>query len=220
MYSNEAIIIHWIFFSLSIICFSILCIPQIRLNYNYKKNALSIHFIYLWIIADSLNGSYCLYNYLNTEMNVSYVSIILPYFNSINNVILLSQSIIYEKSHKLKIFWIYIFLICFIYVCIFVFNIIWLAAWISFGAYIIAPMCQIYKNYNKKSTDGISLVSFILLTIANITFIISEFAITKNISIYNFIFPIILKSFVLIVMYIYILLQFKIYQKTELNTQV
>jgi hypothetical protein len=212
MYSTEQIVIHWIFFTISIISFGILSIPQIILNYKSKKNPLSIHFIYLWIIADTLNGTYCLYNYFNTESYISYVSIILPYFNSVNSIILLIQSIIYENSYKQIIFWIYIFFICFIYIFIFLFNVLWLVAWISFFAYISAPLCQIYKNYCEKSTNGLSKYTFILLIIANISFIISELVINSKIKIYDLIFPIIFKSIVLIFIYIYILFQFRFYR--------
>lgn len=204
-------ILHWIFFSISLLCFSILCIPQIRLNYLNKTNLLSIYFILLWIIADLSNGFYCI------SLNMSYVSIILPLYNTLLNFILLCQYFQYEKVELFPIIFIPI------YITIIFFIPVNFISWIALFCYLLAPIFQFVKIYQKKSTNGLAKSTFLLLIFANITFFISEIIIILNVLniLYTLpIFPILLKSILLIFLYVAILLQFYFYKEVHSKFQI
>lgn len=207
MLMNLQGILHWFFFSISILAFSIVCFPQIKLNYILKTNSLSIHFIFLWIVADFLNGSYSLHQLLNKNSS-SYVAVILPFFNTLTSLILLGQHVAYTKHINKYVFCAYI--VTMFSICFFTVYFQWILAlgWIVFSLYLLAPIVQIVQIYREKSTKGLTTLTFCLLIISNVCFILSEVLITGVV-----VSPIVLKSFVLIVLYISILLQFVIYIK-------
>ena len=211
--------IHYVMATLSLIFFSIVYIPQIRLNYDKKINNLSLHFICMWLIADALNGVVAFV----TDASIG--AKLVPFFNTAFNTTLLVQKILYNKNVVNQYaFWLYIVgvgvylvvVVLLVFFSAFASIIVHITSWIALLFFIMAPIIQIFKHYSKQSVEGISFTTFVLLILANITFITSV-VFSDNNRMQSFLnnLPNILKSIILIQSYLVVLIQFKLYKDTS-----
>ena len=208
--------IHYAMATLSVIFFSIVYIPQIRLNYIQKTNNLALHFIFMWLIADATKSLVAFV--VDANIGTKLVGVINTFFN----VVFLVQKILYNDTSYLKhfTFWVYIvgfglylvITLTIVFVTTLTQTIVSIWSWISFAFFIMAPIIQIFQHYSTKSVKGISFTTFVLLILANITFVISLLFSKTDVALaFASNLPNILKSTILIILYIIILFQFGLY---------
>lgn len=176
----------------SIIWFFVL-IPQLYINYqNQNSDAISLSLILLWVIGD-------IFSIMSAQAkNISYTVIYIGWYHIIIGVLFAIQIMYYRYLNKnreetVPLIWeieeqdfiqiIYsnekIFLLvslcCITFSC-FIINQPYIAdtiGWISTFIFIGSRIPQIYLNYQRKSTEGLSIYSFILVNVANLLFLSS-----------------------------------------------
>ena len=180
----------------SIVWFFVL-IPQLFINYkNQNSEAISLSLILLWIVGD-------IFSMISAQAkNISYTVIYIAVYHIIIGVLFAIQIIYYRHLNKnlgyfytLPLIWdnieesderlriIYpnekIFLIVAvssITFSLFIIKYSYIAdiiGWIATFIFIGSRIPQIYLNYQRKSTKGLSIYSFILVNVANILFLAS-----------------------------------------------
>jgi uncharacterized protein with PQ loop repeat len=181
----------------SIVWFFVL-IPQLYINFkNQNSEAISLSLILLWIVGDIFSIISA------QAKNISYTVIYIGVYHIIIGVLFSLQIFYYRYLNKknryydrqplildnieelyykhLKIIYLNekIFLVVSISSIIFAFFIIKqqfiadIIGWISTFIFISSRIPQIYLNYQRNSTEGLSIYSFILVNIANLLFLAS-----------------------------------------------
>lgn len=178
----------------SIVWFFVL-IPQLYINYkNQNSDAISLSLILLWIVGD-------IFSMISAQVkDISYTIIYIAVYHIIIGVLFAIQIIYYRYLNKnrgffdtIPLIWdiepderlriIYskekIFLIISVPSITFSFFIINqpyiadIVGWIATFIFIGSRIPQIYLNYQRKSTKGLSIYSFILVNLANLLFLAS-----------------------------------------------
>ncbi|KAL9644589.1 hypothetical protein ABK040_015328 [Willaertia magna] len=234
VYSNNEIA-SYIFGLLSILISMISLFPQIIKNFAFKKSeALSIYLFVIWFVGDITNLLGCILTgqLLTQILNAIYyccmdITIILQYFSyskdfNMNRLILKFKNLIFtffcfyfiKNVNSLQNFYnpplcentnendnlsqYIIGSIC---------------AWISSFCYIFAYLPQIYKNYKRKSVEGLSILTFMCDTFSQLFYILSIclFGISDVIST----LPYIIGSVFTLIFSFVIVCQFYIYKKKQ-----
>lgn len=178
----------------SIVWFFVL-IPQLVVNYKIKNSeAISLSLILLWIIGD-------IFSIISAQAKgISYTIIYIGLYHIVLGILFTVQIIYYrylnkyprgydrvpliwemEEQERLQILYPNekIFLtvsVSSITFSLFIINQPYIAdliGWISTFIFIGSRIPQIYLNYQRKSTQGLSVYSFILVNIANLLFLSS-----------------------------------------------
>jgi uncharacterized protein with PQ loop repeat len=173
-------ILAWIFMSMSSTIWLFVFIPQIMEIVKIKSvKAISFYLILCWLIGDVLS--------IETAINLSVNSLIVytGYFQITFDILFivlwLKYKCVEEQDHIVNLLETWIFtgtlgglmimnvLLDFADERIFALII----SWISATSYIIARIPQIILNRRNKSVNGLSLLSFILILIANVFYLLS-----------------------------------------------
>jgi uncharacterized protein with PQ loop repeat len=168
-----------IFTILSIIFYSIVFIPQFLEIYKRKNSeGVSIWSILLWCQADTLS----LLGTLILQLNIGLI--IIGWYHMLLGQILLIY-ILHNKIEKnnLKSIFIYAFVITnflisiifqlYYYKLIVNFIIGQIIGWISAFIYIVGRIPQVYHNFKRKSTEGLSIYMYVFSICGNIFYISS-----------------------------------------------
>ena len=197
MYS--AIELSWIFSIISNGLFLFVFIPTLYLNYKNKSgDAISFSLVYCLLLGDLFSMTSAIYKNVNPVIIYSamfhifldlIVIIQIIYYRRINSNLDLEESehllnTNYDYNYieftflyltKLEFIFVLISTISLIssQICMKYINLADLLAWVSTFIFILARIPQIRLNYTRRSTDGLSLVSFIIINICNFFFLMS-----------------------------------------------
>jgi uncharacterized protein with PQ loop repeat len=211
--------------SISIVFYTIVFIPQLRIIYKTKSSSgISLWTILVWTQADYLSLFGCILS------NLIVSSIVLGYYHIMMEFVMIFMFLKYTETPKtfLKIFFIISFLIINLCSAIILHIVIIhpnenaklignIVGWFTMTMYIIGRIPQIRMNYQKKSTKGLSLSMYIFTIIANMFYVSSviAYSIEPDYLISNI--PWILNAFITICMDIFVIWQIKHY-KSQKNT--
>jgi uncharacterized protein with PQ loop repeat len=161
---------------LSIIFYSVVYYPQFYVIYKTKKtDGISIWMLLMWGQADfmSLVGTII----LNLELSL----IIIGWYHAIVGLLMTVYTLLYEKDNKiLKYSFVAIYYITNVSVCMYLtitmlynFEAGTTIGWISSILYIIGRFPQIYLNYRRKTTEGLSILMYIFTILGNTCYLLA-----------------------------------------------
>jgi len=176
------------FYAVATICFFIVFIPQLYLNYKEKRSSgVSIHFIMMWLIADTFSYTGALMN------NLDRTFIIITIIHCFLDLLLIYQIIFYNILNSLrhyedKLTSLYLpfsilssmTVLSYSTICFFLYFIIPYNLYMGsiFGnlttlLFLSARIPQFLLSYKKKTTDNLSPYLFVINMTANLSFCIS-----------------------------------------------
>lgn len=170
---------------LSIIFYSVVYYPQFYLIYKTKKtDGISIWMLLVWGQADfmSLVGTVI----LNLELSL----IIIGWYHAVVGLLMTVYALLYEKDNKLvKYTSVAVYYIINVSVCVYLtatmiynFEAGTTIGWVSSVLYIIGRFPQLYLNYRRKSTEGLSILMYIFTILGNTCYLLATitFSIESN----------------------------------------
>jgi uncharacterized protein with PQ loop repeat len=173
-------ILAWVFVSLSSTIWLVVFIPQIKEIVKLKSaKAISFYLILCWLIGDVLSIETAINLSVNTL--IVYTGVFQIIFDVVFIILWLKYKCVEEQDYILNMLetWVFIWtlagliiinvLLDFVNERVFAFII----AWVSAISYIIARIPQIILNRRNKSVHGLSLLSFVLILIANVFYLLS-----------------------------------------------
>jgi uncharacterized protein with PQ loop repeat len=226
MYINTSVWQEFLAYSLSsisIIFYTIVFIPQLRIIYKTKSSGgISIWSVLIWTQADYLNLFGCILS------NLIVSSIVLGYYHLIMEFIMIIMFLKYTKTPKtfLQLFFIISFLIINLSITIVLQSVIIhpneinkfigsIVGWFTMVMYIMGRVPQIIMNHKKKSTKGLSLSMYIFTIIANMFFILSLIAYSIENTYLMSNIPWLINGFITICMDIFVIWQIKYYKNLQ-----
>lgn len=209
------------FSELAILFYSIVYIPQFFLIWHKKSSdGISLPTIILWTQADFLSLIGSIFLQLNKSI------IIIEWYHSLTSSFMIVFSFCflqYTLYTKLKLTpFIVIFIIANVCICCLIQQtnqenklIGEICGWLTSFIYIFGRFPQLYKNWIRKSTEGLSITMYVLTMIANVFYLISIWENNNgNISIY---IPWITLIFVSLILDFFVLFQWYKYNNKKIK---
>lgn len=161
---------------LSIIFYSVVYYPQFYIIYKTKKaDGISIWMLLIWGQADflSLIGTII----LNLELHL----IIIGWYHALIGFLMTLYTLYYEKENKLiKYVSVALYYISNITICSYLtgrmlynYDAGTTIGWISSVLYIVGRLPQLYLNFHRKSTEGLSVLMYIFTILGNTFYLLS-----------------------------------------------
>ena len=161
---------------LSIIFYSVVYYPQFYVIYQTKKtDGISIWMLLLWGQADfiSLVGTVI----LNLELSL----IIIGWYHAIVGLLMTLYTLYYEKDNKvIKYVYVAIYYIINVSVCIYLtvtmlynYEAGTIIGWVSSVLYIVGRFPQLYLNYRRKTTEGLSILMYVFTILGNTCYLLA-----------------------------------------------
>ena len=167
------------FSELAVLFYSIVYFPQFFLIWNDKSSkGISLLTVLLWTQADFLSLAGSIFLLLNPNI------VIIEWYHSLTSVFMSMFCLIfspYTHSIKLKLsipmtilFFTNIF-VCYIFQTRQFGNVLVgeILGWLTSFIYIVGRFPQIYKNWSRKSTEGLSIIMYILTILGNGFYLLS-----------------------------------------------
>lgn len=178
MFDNENpnSIVSFGFGILSIIFYSVVYYPQFYVIYKTKKtDGISVWMLLVWGQADflSLIGTVI----LNLELSL----IIIGWYHALIGFLMTLYTLYYEKEHKIaKYLAVSIYYSINITISIFL-TVTMLynyeggtvVGWVSSFFYIAGRLPQLYLNYRRKTTEGLSILMYVFTILGNTCYLLS-----------------------------------------------
>ena len=161
---------------LSIIFYSVVYYPQFYIIYKTKKaDGISIWMLLIWGQADflSLIGTII----LNLELHL----IIIGWYHALIGFLMTLYTLYYEKENKLiKYVSVALYYVSNISICAYLtgsmlynYDAGTTIGWISSVLYIVGRLPQLYLNFQRKSTEGLSVLMYIFTILGNTFYLLS-----------------------------------------------
>ena len=174
--NSSSSITSFVFGILSILFYSVVYYPQFYLIYKTKKtDGISIWMLLVWGQADfmSLIGTVI----LNLELSL----IIIGWYHAVVGLLMTLYTLYYEKGNKLvKYISVIIYYIINVSVCVYLTSTMLYnyeagttVGWISSVLYIIGRFPQLYLNYTRKTTEGLSILMYVFTILGNICYLLA-----------------------------------------------
>jgi len=211
-----------IFTILSMMFYAVVFIPQFIEIYKYKNSdGISIWTILLWCQADTLS----LLGTIILELNIGLI--IIGWYHMLIGELLLLYILKMQTNKKLMKT---------LFVCVFVFSNFFISlffqiyvddlkslfvgqilGWISCSIYIIGRIPQLYYNYKRQSTEGLSILLYVLSICGNLSYIGSILIYSSEKSNVLLNLPWIVLTIGTGILDIFVIIQSKIYNKKANN---
>lgn len=174
--NSSSSITSFVFGILSILFYSVVYYPQFYLIYKTKKtDGISIWMLLVWGQADfmSLIGTVI----LNLELSL----IIIGWYHAVVGLLMTLYTLYYEKENKLvKYVSVVVYYIINVSVCVYLtskmlynFEAGTTVGWISSVLYIIGRFPQLYLNYRRKTTEGLSILMYVFTILGNTCYLLA-----------------------------------------------
>lgn len=219
--SSPSSIASFAFGILSIIFYSVVYYPQFYLIYKSKKtDGISIWMLLVWGQADflSLIGVVT----LNLELSL----IIIGWYHAFIGFAMTLYTLYYETDNKVKKY-----IAVGLYYCINISISMYLTitfiysyeagtvlGWVSSVLYIIGRLPQLYLNYRRKNTEGLSMLMYIFTILGNTFYLLSVLAFSIEPEYIYVNMPWIVMIVITVTMDFIVLYQFKYYKERLSNT--
>lgn len=175
-FNNLNTSISFAFSILSIVFYSIVYYPQFYIIYKTKKtDGISIWMVLIWSQADifSLLGTIIL--------NLGLSLIIIGWYHVLIGLIMTLCILYYDNTHKkFKTIAVSLYYVINLTTCIyFTTTMLYdeqlgtIFGWTSSVLYIIGRLPQIYLNYTRKTTEGLSSLMYIFTILGNISYLLT-----------------------------------------------
>lgn len=220
--SESAELLSFAFSIISVVFYSIVYIPQFYSIYKNKSSeGVSIWMILTFCLADGLSliGTILL--------SLSFSLVVMGWYHCIVGIIMLLAVLFYKQS-KTTYEYIFVFgfivtaLISYISVQIFLSATVYevpgsIIGWFATIMYIIGRLPQIYHNYKRKSTEGLSILMFIFSILGNVFYLITIVTFSINPEYIYSNMPWIILVVVTVLLDFYVIYQWRLYSKPPLE---
>lgn len=218
METNE--IVSLVFTVLSMLFYGVVFIPQFIEIYKLKKSdGISIWTILLWCQADTLS----LLGTIILQLHIGLV--VIGWYHMLMGQILLIYILRMQTNKQLvKTIFVYVFVFTNLFISLFfqvyVNNMTSFVAgqivgWISSLMYIIGRTPQLYHNYKRKSTEGLSILLYVFSICGNLCYMLSILTYSSELCNIILNLPWIVLTIGTGILDIFIILQWKIYKKEK-----
>jgi uncharacterized protein with PQ loop repeat len=211
-------IASFVFSILSIIFYSVVYYPQFYLIYKTKNtDGISIWMLLVWGQADFLS----LIGVVTLNLDLSLV--LIGWYHAFIGFLMTLYTLYYEKNNKVKKY-----IAVGLYYCINIGISMYLTisflysyeagtvlGWISSILYIIGRFPQVYLNYRRKNTEGLSMLMYVFTILGNIFYLLSVLAFSLEPEYIYINMPWIFMIVITVIMDFIVLYQFKYYKARQ-----
>jgi len=173
---NSISVASFAFGILSICFYSVVYYPQFYVIYKTEKtDGISFWMLLMWGQADfiSLVGTIL----LNLELTL----IVIGWYHALVGLLMTVYTLLYEKDNKLtKYSAVAIYYVVNVSVCVYL-NVTMVynfeagstVGWVSSVLYIIGRLPQLYLNYKRNSTEGLSILMYVFTILGNMCYLLA-----------------------------------------------